>query len=99
MICNQGAQVDLTLLTRDVVNLLLALEHNVEQAIVVQSFMDEESHDEAQNVRQQLHALVIGQLKWLRYLSNDVRQVVPHLLLVHQLQQIALLFNLDRLRV
>ena len=62
MVCDQGTQVDLTFLTRDVVDLLLALQHDVEQAIVVELLVDEESHDEAQYVRQQLHALVIGQL-------------------------------------
>jgi len=46
--------------------------------------MYEQSHDEAQHIRQQLHALVIGQLCRLINFTDDVCEDVAQLLIVHQ---------------
>ena len=62
MVRNERAQMHLALPpTHRAVEMLAELEHDVEQAIVAQLLVHEESQHVAQNVRQQLHALVISQ--------------------------------------
>ena len=61
--------------------------------------MYKQGHDETQHVGQELHALVIGQLKRLVDFRNDVGEAVAQILIVHELEQVALLLDFDRLRV
>ena len=58
--------------------------------------MDEKSHYKANDVYQQLHALVVRQFDRLVDLTDDIGEAVAEVLIVHQLQQVPFLLDLDR---
>ena len=98
VVFEQLTEIDLALRGSRVVDEVRAREHPVEQFEIGTLLVNEESHDEAQDVRQYLHALIAGELYGRDDCADSLRQALSHLLLVHQLQQAAFLFDTDGLR-
>lgn len=96
MVAQERAQIDFPLFGCHEMDQLAAIQHRVKELVVGELFVNEECHHEAQDIGQQLHAFVICELERLINVYEDVREAAPHIVIMHQLQEVTFLFNLDR---
>ena len=72
---------------------LTTLQHHVEELKVAELLMYEQSHHKSYHVCEQLHTLIVCKLYWLVDLSHNIGQDVAHVLIMHQRQEVPLLFD------